>query len=65
MVPAGANWNGLVGMDSRCVNNVHCNHSKAIQLSKGGEMVCLRRLCKRYRCWKTLKMEVLGQEGWR
>ena len=25
VVLAGANWNGLVGMDSRCVNNVHCN----------------------------------------
>lgn len=34
MVPAGANWNGLVGMDSRRVNNVHCNHSKANSLAR-------------------------------
>lgn len=27
-------------------------------------MVCLKRLCKQYRCWTTLKMEVLVQEGW-
>lgn len=53
MVPAGANWNGLVGMDSRCVNNVHCNHSKANSLAREVKW-CLRRLCKRYRCWTTL-----------
>lgn len=26
---AGANWNELMGMNSRCVNNAHCDHSKA------------------------------------